>query len=302
MRILFLISVILGGFAPWRFHPPLRLTTDGQEKARPMWSPDGKTLTFARHESGGTRIVQYLLNPTDPKSIRRLTDRKPPEFHAAFFPDGKRLIFATVELSGTQGNVDLSVIGADGNGLRRVVGDISGKLSHQDWPSPSPDGERFAFSSTHEGNQEIYSAKEDGTDVVRLTQSPGHDAHPSWSPRGNAIAFATDRWGGLDIAIVKPDGTGLVRLTKSPGIDDFPAFSPDGSRLAFVSHRDGQPEIYLCDADGSNPVNLSDHPGRDTQPSWTPDGSGVTFVSDRDGGTDLYTAKVPPRATPEPHR
>ena len=268
-----------------------RLTFDGQEKARPIWSPDGKRLAFARHESGGSHIWQYVMDADAPKSAKRITSRKGPDFHAAFFPDGKRLVLAVVEQSGTQGNLDLATIGVDGSDLKRVVSD-GGKLWHQDWPSPSPDGARFAFSSTQDGNQEIYTAKADGTDIVRLTQSPGHDAHPSWSPKGDRIAFATDRWGGLEIASVKTDGTGLTRLTKSPGIDDFPSYSPDGSRLAFVSHRDGNAEIYLMDADGSNCVNLSNHSGRDTQPSWMPDGSGVTFVSDREGGVDLYTMTV----------
>ena len=80
---------------------------------------------------------------------------------------------------------------------------------HQDWPAWSPDGKRIAFSSTHEGNQEIYAAAVDGSDLVRLTQNPGIDAHPCWSPDGRTIAFATDRWGGLELASVKADGTGL---------------------------------------------------------------------------------------------
>ncbi len=155
----------------------------------------------------------------------------------------------------------------------------------------SPDASRFVFSSTHDGNQEIYTAKAGGTDIVRLTQSPGLDTHPCWSPQGDLIVFATDRWGGLEIASVKPDGTGLTRLTTSPGLDDYPAVSPTG-RIAFVSNRDGNFEIYLSDADGSHPINLSRHPLRDTQPTWNPDGSGVTFVSDRDGLGDLYTVTV----------
>jgi TolB protein len=288
-----IVLVILIGALALRDDPsPRRLTHDGREKARPMWSPDGSRLTFARHESGGSHIWQFVMDPSDPEHAKRLTARPAPDFHAAFFPDGKRLVLAFVEQSGTQGNLDLSVIGSDGSDAKRVVGDLTGRLSHQDWPSPSPSGSRFAFSSTHDGNQEIYTCKDDGTDVARLTQSPGHDAHPCWSPRGDRIAFATDRWGGLEIASIKSDGTGLTRLTKSPGIDDFPAYSPDGTRLAFASSRGGQSDVYVMSADGSGVVNLTDHPGRDTQPTWTPDGSAVTFVSDRDGGTDLYLIRV----------
>jgi TolB protein len=267
----------------------VRLTHDGLDKLRPSWSPDGRHLLFARHEDGGTRIRQYVLDLGSPNSAaRRLTDRADPECNGAFSPDGTRVLFAAITLSGTQGNLDIAMINADGTGSRKVVGD-GASLSHQDWPSWSPDGKRFAFSSTHEGNQEVYTAAADGTDVIRLTQSPGLDAHPAWSPDGRKIAFATDRWGGLEIAAVNSDGSGLVRLTTSRGLDDYPAYSPDGSRLAFVSNRDGQFEIYVSSADGSAPVNLSRHPRRDTYPTWTPDGRGVTFISDRAGGQDIYT-------------
>ena len=112
-----------------------RLTDDGREKARPMWSPDGKKLAFARHESGGSHIWQYVMDAGDPRSATRLTDRKPPEFHAAFSPDGKTLALAIVELSGTQGNLDIALVGADGANLKAVVSDINNHLSHQDWPS-----------------------------------------------------------------------------------------------------------------------------------------------------------------------
>lgn len=275
--------------------PLLRLTRDRLEKQRPSWAADARHLLFARYEPDGEHIAQYVLDTASPGTPpRRLTERKDPEYNGVFSPDGSRVLFVPITLSGTQGNLDIAVIHADGTGLKRLVGDQQGKLSHQDWPSWSPDGRRFAFSSTHEGNQELYTAAADGSDLVRLTQSPGVDAHPCWSPDGTTVAFATDRWSGVELAAVRPDGTGLVRLTRSPGLDDYPAYSPDGSRLAFVSNRDGQFEVYLARSNGSSPVNLSQHPLRDTFPTWTRDGRGVTFVSSRDGGFDLYTQVLEP--------
>jgi TolB protein len=287
-----LVIVLLMGGDPqteWRPGPLLRLTRDGLDKERPCWAPDGRRLLFARHDSGGMHVWQFLLDTKAPGAMaRRLTDRKDPEYNGAFSPDGTRIVFAAITLSGTQGNLDIAAVNADGGGLKTVFAG-TGPLSHQDWPSWSPDGRRFAFSSTHEGNQEIYAAEADGTGLVRLTNSPGIDAHPCWSPDGRSVAFATDRWGGLELASVRPDGSGVVRLTRSRGLDDYPAYSPDGRRLAFVSNRDGQFEVYVSASDGSRPVNLSLHASRDTFPTWTPDGRGVTFVSDRDGGADLYT-------------
>jgi TolB protein len=282
------------GFSTAQGDPPtlLRHTHDGLAKQRPMWSPNGKTLTFARHEAGGTQIWQYLLDVDSASSLRRLTDRKSPEHSGAFSPDGTKLLLAVITLSGTQGNLDIASVGVDGKGLKTIVADVDGKLSHQDWPSWSPDGKRFAYSSTHEGNQEIYVANIDGSDVVRLTQSPGIDSHPCWSGDGKVIAFATDRWGGLEIATIHPDGTNLVRVTESPGLDDYPAVSPDGTHIAFVSNRDGQYEVYVAVIDGTKPVNLSRHPHRDSYPTWTPDGRAVTFVSNREGGCDIYTGRI----------
>jgi TolB protein len=275
--------------------PLHRLTRDGLEKQRPSWGADGRHLLVARYEPDGEHIWQYVLDTAAPDApSRRLTDRKDPEYNGTFGPAGAPVLFVPITLSGTQGNLDIASIQTDGSGLKRLVGDLSGKLSHQDWPAWSPDGRRFAFTSTHEGNQELYTARADGTEVTRVTQSPGIDAHPCWTSDGSTIVFATDRWSGLELAAVRPDGTRLVRLTESPGLDDYPACSPDGSRLAFVSNRDGQLEIYVAGADGSDPVNLSRHPLRDTFPTWTRDGQGVTFVSSRDGGFDLYTQRLTP--------
>ncbi|MFO0906907.1 MAG: LpqB family beta-propeller domain-containing protein [Isosphaeraceae bacterium] len=288
--LLFLASGLLAAEDP----PVVRLTTDGLDKERPAWSADGRRLLFSKQDATGSAIWLHVLEPSTggPAQIRRLTDRKPPEYHGVFSPDGSQVLFVAITLSGTQGNLDIVSVRSDGSSLSKVTND-GGKLVHQDWPAWSPDGQRFAFSSTHDGNQELYVANLDGTNVVRLTQSPGVDTHPCWSPDGRWVAFATDRWGGLELARVKPDGTGLERLTRSPGLDDYPAWSPDSTRLAFVSNRDGHFEIYLADADGSHPVNLSRHPGRDSFPTWTPDGRGITCVSDRGGGPDLYTLPVP---------
>jgi TolB protein len=295
------LIIVLLGVAPalagepgaLRLGPLIRHTSDGLDKQRPAWSPDGRRLGFARHETGGVHIWQYTVEIDRASTPVRVTKRNAPDYNGVFSPDGRRLLLVLNNLSGTQGNLDIAVVNVDGTGLETVARDLKG-VSHQDWPAWSPDGQRFAFSSTHQGNQEIYTAAADGSDVIRVTQSPGIDAHPCWASDGGALVFSTDRWGGLELARVKPNGTGLTRLTRSPGLDDYPACSPDGSQIAFVSNRDGQFEVYVAKADGSERVNVTRHPRRDSFPTWTPDGRGVTFVSDRDGGCEVYTQRLEP--------
>src|SRR5262249_47725487 len=101
--------------------PLLRLTSDGLEKERPSWAPGGRRLLFARHDSGGMHVWQYILDTKVPGAVaRRLTDRKEPEYNGTFSPDGTRIVFAAITLSGTQGNLDLAAINADGSGLKTL--------------------------------------------------------------------------------------------------------------------------------------------------------------------------------------
>ena len=262
----------------------MRLTTDGHLKQRPAWSPEGAWLAFTRHQ--GATIFLFLRS-TDGSQEKRLTAGKDPEFDAAWSPDGKRLAFCFDKTVPNQGDMDVYTIGADGDDQRPAL--VSpGKLSHEEWPSWSPDGQWLALTSTRDGNQEIYVVRPDGNDLRRLTSDPALDAHPAWSSDGKYIAFATSRWGDLELAVIGADGSGLTRLTESQGLDDYPAWSPDGRRLAFASNRDGNLEIFICDADGKDPRNVTRHPAIDNFPTWTPGGD-LTFVSNRGDGFDLYT-------------
>ncbi len=262
----------------------VRLTNDGYFKQRPAWSPDGKWIVFARHR--GSTIYLYLRS-ADGTQERRLTKRENPEYDAVWSPDGKRLLFAFDKASPNQGDIEVYVIDVSGDNLTAVAV-TQGKLSHEESPCWSPDGKRIAYTSTRDGNQELYVAQANGKDPKRLTSDPAIDAHPSWSPDGKRIAFSTNRWGDLDLALIDPDGKALVRLTDSRGFDDYPAWSPDGKSLSFTSNRDGNLEIYVVDANGKNPRNVTQSAAIDNFSTWTSDGR-ITFVSNRDGGFDIYS-------------
>jgi TolB protein len=121
-------------------------------------------------------------------------------------------------------------------------------------------GERIAFFSDRDGDDEIYVMDRDGQRVEQLTHNSGPEAR-------------------------EPD-------------DFLPAWSPDGRSIAFVSTRDqpGQAmpsgdepapeEIYVMDADGGKEKRLTSNSDSDVSPDWTPDGK-ITFVRCREDGDSI---------------
>lgn len=271
-----------------------RLTTDGAYKHRPVWLADGNRILFGRHEEGGNAIRLRVAAGAGDPDPKRLTRRKDPEYDAVISPDGTQVLFTAITLSGTQGNLDIVLMPVDGSADPKIVaGDVNGQLSHQDWPAWLPDGKRFVFNSTHEGNQEIYLGYADGSKPSeRLTQSPGQDVHPAVFPDGASLLFATDRWGGFELARLKIDDKSVTRLTESRGFDDYPAIAPDGKSWVFVSNRSGNPDLWLMDAQGRT-TQLTDSPEPDLFPAFSEDGRSIIFVTGRHGETDLYRISLP---------
>lgn len=270
----------------------IRLTESGEFKQRPHWSPDGNQVAFSRHRKSTIEVV--LLN-IDSNELKRLTDRTEPEFDAVFSPDGKQLLFVLDKTSGTQGDMQIyrTVLGTS---ELHPVAVTSTKLSHEESPAWSPDGRRLAFTSTRDGNQELYVADvpnsdKPATDWHRLTSHPGIDAHPCWTPDGQWIVFATARWGDLELARIPAVGGPIERLTDSPGLDDYPAVSPDGRSIAFTSSRQGSLDILLLKLQTGTVTVVTSGESIENFPAWHPDGT-LTFVSNHDGQFDLYRTRL----------
>jgi Tol biopolymer transport system component len=145
----------------------------------------------------------------------------------------------------------------------------------------------IAWTSSRDGDPEIFSMQPDGTAVTQLTGNAGsQDRFPDWSPDGTKIAFSSTRDGGdFDIFVMNADGSGQTQLTFNSFEDQSPVWSPDGTKLAFNSTEDGDHEIYVMSADGSGlPTQLTFNGAEDAVPAWSPDGTKIAFQSTRHGG------------------
>ncbi len=263
-----------------------RLTEDGQFKLRPTWSADGGQLLFARVSVDQIRTYRRDIQSGQEQP---LSQENHMQWDAVFSPDGCWIAVTHDAASPNQGNMDVWLLDVASGKWSSLVGD-AGKLSHEEYPSWSPDGERLVLCSTRDGNPELYLVDRHGVNLKRLTTYPGTDSHPSWSPDGQSVVWATDRWGNLEIAWMPVEGGELERLTENEAMDDYPCWSPNGKFLAWMSHRDGQYEIYVMEWATRTVRNVSRHADSDMFPTWTPDGR-LCWVTQRFGGWDVVVTR-----------
>ena len=89
---------------------------------------------------------------------------------------------------------------------------------------------RLVFASSRDNpatfELDLYTVNPDGSDLRRITQSPGDDGEPTWSAKGR-IAFTSSRDGNNEIYTMADDGSDIVRVTSSPdAFDVFAAWRP----------------------------------------------------------------------------
>jgi TolB protein len=156
-------------------------------------------------------------------------------------------------------------------------------------PACSPDGKRIAFTSSRDGNPEIYVMNFDGSGVQRVTNHPSIDVTPTWSPTGSQLAFVSDRSGSPQIYIVNVDGTGLVKIT-SEAACDRPTWSPaPWNEIAYSSRLGGGNIIRVYDLKTQSSRALTDDIGNNESPTFAPNGRHVAFVSSRSGRDQIFT-------------
>jgi Tol biopolymer transport system component len=143
-------------------------------------SPDGTRFIFLRFKNEDTKNheqVALFVENLDGTGLRQLTPyglAEPHEMAAAqWSPDGREIISAT-----THGR--LFVIRPDGTGLTQIklqTGTSKYFAFEPDW---SPDGTRIVFCMIVNGQEDIYTARADGSDLVQVTDTLAVENGPDW--------------------------------------------------------------------------------------------------------------------------
>ena len=204
-------------------------------------------------------------------------------------PDKQRLVFVAYGAGKDPQIHELDLT----TGRRRAIVTLPGLNITPDW---APNGEELAFTTTQDGNAEIYKVDKAGKRFERLTNHGGADLAPTWSPTGREIAFTSDRGGTPQIYLMSADGTNLHPLTyrdRHGSYNTAAAWSPKGNWIAYVC-RDDRRWLKLCviSPDGQQWRQVTTGTSNDESPSWSADGRHVAFSSTRNGKRDIYMINV----------
>jgi Tol biopolymer transport system component len=244
----------------------LNQLTFGGQNAEAYFSYDGNRIIFqsTRPPFECDQIFSMNADGTDVKLLNSGKGRTTCGF---FFPDGKRIIYASTHLAS----------GACPPAPDRSQGYV--------WPIyPS---------------YEIFSANLDGSGLRRLTKNRGYDAEGTISPDGRKIVFTSMRAGDLDIYTMNADGSGTKRLTTEKGYDGGPFFSWDGKTIVYRAHhpktkdelkeyesllkqnliKPTRAEIFMMSADGSNKRQLTNNGAANWAPFLHPNNRQIIFSS-----------------------
>jgi Tol biopolymer transport system component len=144
-----------------------RLTTELGYDGGPFWSYDGKQIVYRAYHPQTEKekadyvalLKQNLIRPTtleimvmnaDGSNKRQVTHLNKASFAPYFFPDGKRIIFASNYADPKGRDFDLYMIKTDGTGLER----INYNDTFDGFPMFSPNGRKLVFASNRHGQKQ----------------------------------------------------------------------------------------------------------------------------------------------------
>jgi Tol biopolymer transport system component len=136
----------------------------------PAWSPSGKQIAFIVDNNGATDLYVVDVNG---KNLKRITtDGK--TINAVWSPEGYRIAYQ----SERNGNLDIYSYDLKTNKEYRVS-DYAGPDSGPTWDCG---GTNLAFTSTRDGDPNIFQAFWQGSPAGRMTIDPATDKWSQWRP------------------------------------------------------------------------------------------------------------------------
>jgi len=238
-----------------------------------------------------------------------------------FFPKGDRILFSSTHETSAEcpprpdyshgyvwpiyNSYEIYTAKPDGSDLRPLSHSPG---SYNAESTISRDGKKIVFTSTRNGDLDIYSMSADGGDVRQLTNELGYDGGAFFSDDGKKIVYRSEqpktpeqiadykdllsrgliRPGNLEIWVMDADGKNKRQVTHNGAANFAPYFFPGGKRIIFASNVANQKDpsgfdLYAINVDGTGLEQITYHPDFDAFPMFTSDGKRLVWASNRNG-------------------
>lgn len=309
----------------------IRQLTFGGENAEAYWAPNGRELVFqsTREPYGCDQIFRLAVDA--PESLTLVSTGIGRTTCAYFSADGGRIVYSSTHLAEkacppvpdySQGYVwplyssfQIFSALADGTDLRQLT---DTRAYDAESTVCAVDGS-IIFTSTRDGDLELYRMDADGGNVRRLTHDPGYDGGAFFSADCTKIVWRASRPAGgeeladyqrllaqglvrpskLEIFVADADGSQVHQVTNLGAASFAPYFYPSAERIIFsTNHGDSQGrefDIWAIDVDGTDLERITYSAGFDGFPMFSPDGEWLAFASNRnqsrEGETNVFVAR-----------
>ena len=317
----------------------IRQLTFGGDNAEAYFSYDGKWLIFQKTSAKeGIPCDQMYIGkiptkPGEPFVPQLVSTGKGRTTCGAFMKDGKHVIYASTHLGADTcppvpdrrkyGNKYIwplydsyDIFMADLNG--RIVKQLTNSKGYDAEATLSPDGKKMLYTSTKDGDIDMYVMDLATGKEIRVTSALGYDGGGWFSPDGTKLIWRASRPKteaeikeykdllaeglvaptNMEVWVANADGSNARQVSTFGQANWAPAFMPDSKRIIFASNHEykrGFPfNLYVMNEDGSNLQKISRDKGFDAFPMFSPNGKKIVFCSNRNNGgtrdTNIFIA------------
>lgn len=270
---------------------PLTATPPGYSDTMPVWSPDGRTIAFARFDASSR--CQIMLIAASGGNERRIADCFGGT--AASYdwtPDGKGLLMGL----GTK-------LPGESSSPLRLLDIASGQWKALDYaispgdididPRYSPDGRWIVFRRAI-SLSDLWKMPAAGGTPQRLTHVKSDIRGFDWLPDGSGLVFS---YIGKDIGLFRYDmASGAVTYLRMDGFAVYPDIARSSPTMAFTYDQSTSGIFRLtlpATPEGKvTKERIFSSSRSDMLPAISPDGRNVAFISDRGSRLELWVGEL----------
>jgi serine/threonine-protein kinase len=214
-----------------------RLTFEGNNQ-NPVWTPDGKKVTFGSNRMGPRNL--FWKSADGSGATERLTTSEQAQWRTSWSPDGQFLVF---DATSSDTRDDIWVMSLDGEREPQLF--LQTEFNER-YPTFSPDGRWLAYQSDESGRNEVYVRPFPKAEEGKWQISTEGGEGQVWARNGRELFYRTDsKIMAVDIETQPNFTPSKPRLLfEKPRLVDRPDFdvTANGQRFLMVQAGEHQAE------------------------------------------------------------